>query len=284
MNGNNIIKQQYNLFENAAHNEDGIEFWYARELQLLLEYTRWESFAKVIDKAKLSCKSTGYNVIDHFQDVTKMVKLGGHNVSRNISDTKLTRYACYLIAQNGDPKKSTIAFAQTYFAVQTRRIEVLEQCISDEKRLEAREKLRVTENRLSGIAYERGVNDRGFAKLRSKGDKALFGGFTTADMKKKLGVPSARPLADFLPTVNIKAKDLAAEMTRLNVEENCGIYGEDLVTDEHVKSNESVRGALINRNIYPEKQPADEDIKKVERRVAKERKKLKSKPKEMGDG
>jgi len=206
-----LIRSLTNDFEQIAHNDDGVEYWYARELQTLLGYTKWENFFKVIEKARIACNNAGQNISDHFPDVRKMVELGSGS-QREVEDIALTRYACYLIAQNGDPRKEQIAFAMSYFAVQTRKQELLEARIKEIERLQAREKLSLSEKELSGIIYEKGVDEQGFARIRSKGDKVLFGGYTTKDMKKKLNVPDSRPLADFLPTITIKAKDFANEI------------------------------------------------------------------------
>ena len=267
-------------FEEYAYEQDDIEYWLARELQELLGYADWRNFLNAVDKAKESCKSTGEAVSDHFVDVTKMVKIGS-GAERKQDDIMLTRYACYLIAQNGDPKKEQIAFAQSYFAIQTRKQELLEERIQLMERLHAREKLAATENELSKNIYERGVDNKGFATIRSKGDWALFGGYNTLDMKRKLGIAESRPLADFLPTITITAKQLATEITNFNVNKN-DLRGETKITNEHVKNNTDIRNLLGKSGIRPEQLPPEEDIKKLERRVKSSdkeilKKKLKSK-------
>ena len=263
-----LIVKLHKTFENCAHEKDGVEFWYARDLQVLLGYDKWENFAKVIEKAKESCKNSNVDIDDHFPDVRKMVDIGS-GAQRELNDIALTRYACYLIAQNGDPRKEEIAFAQSYFAVQTRKQELVEQRIALQERFEARNKLTASETELSKLIYERGVDDKGFARIRSKGDEALFGGYDTKQMKLKLDVPQKRPLADFLPTVTITAKNLATEITNFNVKKE-NLDGELHITGEHVKNNTRVRGLLVESGIVPENLPREEDIKKVERRVGKE--------------
>lgn len=271
-----IIKKMYSSFEEAAMHIEGVECWSARDLQVLLGYSKWENFTKVIEKAKDACKNAGQNVTDQFPDVRKLI-IGAKGSERQIDDYYLTRYACYLIAQNGDPKKEQIAFAQTYFAVQTRKAEIIEQRINERERVKARAKLQQTEKKMSGILYERGVDGRGFAIIRSKGDQALFN-LSTGELKKKLGVPEKRPVADFLPTVNIKAKDFAAEMTNVNVQTK-DLYGVEPITDEHVDNNLAVRKIMLERGLIPEELPAEEDVKKVERRLVKEDKKSLEDPK-----
>ena len=265
------IKEQFDL---VIHSDEGahIEFWYARELMPLLGYGRWENFDKAVSRAMESCETSGIEVSDHFREVTKMVSLGS-GAQRSIKDYMLTRYACYLIAQNGDPKKEEIAFAQSYFAVQTRKQELIEERIALMERTEARGRLRESEKRLSQNIYEHGVDDAGFGRIRSKGDRALFGGYTTQEMKGRLGVKDTRPLADFLPTLTIAAKNLATEMTNYNVEEK-DLQGERAITGEHVQNNLSVREMLGQRGIKPENLPPAEDIKKLERRVKSQEKKL----------
>lgn len=252
--------------------KEKVEIWFARDLQPLLGYARWENFQVAINRAVESCKTQGVNVDDHFREVTKMVTLGS-GATREVQDYMLTRYACYLIAQNGDPRKEQIAFAQSYFAVQTRKAELIEERLNHISRLETRERLRASEKQLSQNIYERGVDERGFGRIRSKGDTALFGGHTTEDMKQRLGIKGTRPLADFLPTLTIAAKNLATEMTNYNVEK-ADLYGETSITREHIQNNRSVREMLGKRGIKPEELPAAEDIKKLERRVAAEEKKL----------
>ena len=261
-----IIVKLRRTFEEAAFDYQGVECWSARELQLLLNYTEWRNFENVINKAKDSCKTAKQDINDHFVDINKMVQIGS-GAEKSISDILLTRYACYLIAQNGDAKKEEIAFAQSYFAIQTRKQEILEERILLAERLEAREKLTATETELSQLIYEKGVDNKGFAKIRSKGDCALFGGYNTSEMKRKLGIPENRPLADFLPTITIKAKDLATEITNFNVKKNDSLYGEQAITREHIKNNKEVRELLGKSGIRPEELPPEEDIKKLERRV-----------------
>ena len=265
-----IIQQLYSAFEQAALEFDGVECWSARELQQLLGYSLWQNFTKVIDKAKVAREVVNQSVSDHFIGVNKKVELGS-GAQREIEDLMLTRYACYLVAQNGDPRKEQIAFAQTYFAVQTRKAELIEQRLLEVERVKARAKLQETEKKLSGILYERGVNDKSFAVIRSKGDQALFR-LNTATLKRKMGVPASRPLADFLPTISIKAKDFAAEMTSMNVQTK-DLQSETMIAKEHIDNNAAVRKMLLERGIVPEDLPAAEDVKKVERRLASEEKK-----------
>lgn len=268
-----VIMEQYDA---VVHKEEEtkIEFWYARELMELLGYERWENFDKVIKRAMNSCETSGIEVSNHFREVTKMIETG-KSAHRPVRDYMLTRYACYLIAQNGDTKKEEIAFAQSYFAIQTRKQELIEERISYIERTEARGRLRESEKRLSQNIYERGVDDAGFGRIRSKGDTALFGGKSTQDMKRKLGVNHSRALADFLPTLTIAAKNLATEMTNYNVEEK-DLQGEASITMEHVQNNSTVREMLGQRGIRPEDLPASEDIKKLERRVKSQEKKIAS--------
>lgn len=245
--------------------KDEVEVWFARDLQSVLGYARWENFQTAIARAVESCKSQNINVDDHFREVTKMITLA-KGAQREVEDYMLTRFACYLIAQNGDPKKEEIAFAQGYFALQTRKAELIAEHLQQLSRLATRDRLRASEKQLSRNIYQRGVDDRGYSRIRSKGDTVLFGGHTTEDMKQRLGIKSTRPLADFLPTLTIAAKNLATEMTNYNVEEK-DLYGEQSITTEHMQNNASVRQMLGERGIHPENLPPSEDIKKVERRV-----------------
>ncbi len=276
MDRNSIIEYK-SSFDSIAtfiegENKEQVEIWFARDLQAVLGYSRWENFQTAIKRAVESCHSQGINIDDHFREVTKTITLGNGGV-REVQDYMLTRYACYLIAQNGDPRKEQIAFAQSYFAVQTRKAELIEERLKHLSRLETRDKLRASEKQLSQNIYERGVDDKGFGRIRSKGDAVLFGGHTTEDMKRRLGVKDNRPLADFLPTLTIAAKNLATEMTNYNVE-NKDLYGERAITAEHMQNNKSVRKMLGDRGIKPEELPPAEDIKKLERRVASEQKKI----------
>ena len=268
-----IYKSTFDSIMHEIIADDGskMEVWYARELQTVCGYARWENFQVAINRAKDACNSQNINTDDHFRDVTKTIPMP-KGAQKEINDVLLTRYACYLIAQNGDPKKEEIAFAQSYFAVQTRRAELIAERLQLQQRLEKREELRASEKRLSQNIYERGVDDKGFGRIRSKGDAALFGGVTTEQMKKRLGVKSGA-LADYLPQVTIAAKNLATEMTNYNVEAK-NLYGEPSITTEHVQNNRTVRDMMGQRGIKPEELPPAEDIKKVERRVAKEEKAL----------
>lgn len=258
-------------FESIACEYKGVECWSARELYPILGYAKWQTFENVLGKAQEACRNAGVETNDHFTDVSKMVALGSGS-ERPVEDVMLTRYACYLVAQNGDPRKSEVAFAQNYFAVQTRVAEVIEQRLLDYDRVQARHKLAETEKRLSGVLYERGVDDKGFGIIRSKGDQALFR-MNTSALKRKLGAPEKCALADFLPTLGIKAKDFAAEMTSVNVQQK-DLNGVTSIEREHVDNNLAVRKMLLDRGIIPEDMPAEEDIKKVERRLASEEKKI----------
>ena len=265
------IIELFQQFEAVASEIEGVECWSARELQKLLGYSKWENFEKVIKKAKDACANAGEEINNHFPDVGKVIE-AGKGAQHIIDDIALTRYACYLIAQNGDSRKEEIAFAQNYFAVQTRRAEVIEQRLLEFERVKAREKLTQTEKQLSGILFERGVDSKGFGLIRSKGDQALFR-LSTLQLKKKMGVPDNRPVADFLPTISIKAKDLAAEMTGLNVQSK-DLRGQNRIENEHVENNKAVRNMLTQRGIVPENLPPAEDVKKIQRKLDSDDKKV----------
>lgn len=267
-----FIQELFQKFEDALYVHEGLECWSARELQEVFNYTDWRNFQKVVEKAVQSCENAGEPAVNHFVDVNKMVDLGSGS-KREIKDIALTRYACYLIAQNGDPSKPEVAFAQTYFAVQTRKQELIEQRLLDVARVSARNKLSKTEKKLSGIIYERGVNEKSFAIIRSKGDHALFGGKTTQFMKNRLMIPTGRPLADFLPTLTIKAKDFATELTSHNVVEK-DLKGDRKISKEHIDNNKAVRKMLLERGVKPEELPPAADVKKVERRLTSDEKKV----------
>lgn len=269
-------------FQALVRTEQGVEFWFARELQLLLGYSEWRNFLIAIDKAKESCRTSGQNEADHFREVTKMVALGS-GAERAVQDVAMDRYACYLLAQNGDPRKEAIAFAQTYFAVQTRRQELIETRLIDADRVRARARLKESEKELSTVIYERVGDEMSFARIRSKGDRALFGGLSTQQMKDRLGIPDSRPLADFLPTVTIKAKDFANELTVHNTKEH-DLRSESDITDEHVENNGEVRKVMGARGIVPESLAAAEDVKKVAKRLAKEADKVTRSKEDSGRG
>lgn len=277
-----VISGLTQTFEDYTNKtESGVEFWLARDLQHLLGYSEWRNFYKVINKSKTACEVSGNAISDHFVEVNKTIEMP-KGATKEIEDFMLTRYACYLIAQNGDPKKEAIAFAQNYFALQTRKFELIEQRIKDWERLQARSKLSLSEKELSTLIFEKTGSDRNFALIRSKGDTALFGGNSTKQMKKRLGVPDNRPLADFLPTITIKAKDFASEITIFNTKEK-GLSSERSISAEHITNNRSVRKILLDREIVPENLPPEEDVKKLERRVKSEEKKLGKSPDSLKD-
>ena len=266
------IKELFEQFEAIANEYEGVECWSARELAQVLGYSQWRNFEGIIEKAKASCTNAGAKEVSSILLMSaKLVTLGSGS-QREVKDYMLTRYACYLIAQNGDPRKPQISFAQNYFAVQTRRAELVQKRLQEYERVQARAKLAETEKRLSGVLYERGVDSKGFAIIRSLGDKALFN-LDTALLKRKLGAPNSRPLADFLPTLNIKAKDFAAEMTSVNVQQK-DLHGQQTICQEHVDNNKAVRNMMLQRGIVPEDLPAGEDVKKVERRLKSDEKTL----------
>ena len=277
-----IIKHLTMDFESFANQtQNGIEFWFARDLQHLLGYTEWRNFMQVINKAKTACETSGHLIVDHFVDVNKTIAMP-KGASKEIQDFMLTRFACYLIAQNGDPKKEEIAFAQNYFAVQTRKFEIIEQRINNWERLQARQKLSLSEKELSELIYERTGDEKDFGIIRSKGDQALFG-LTTSQMKRRLGVKPNRPLADFLPTITIKAKDFATEITIFNIQDKDIRKGNRIVW-EHIRNNKAVRKLLLERGIKPEELPPAEDVKKLERKVKSEDKKFINNPEKLKNG
>lgn len=266
------IKVLYKTLDDIKHIEDGLEFWYARELYPILGYTKWQNFEVAINRAKEACEKSGSDIADHFTGASKPI-ISGKNTEQEIDDVKLTRYACYLTALNGDPRKEEIAFAQAYFVTQTRKMEFIEQRMAELERLTVREKLSLTEKEFASVAFGRGVDGRGLGEIRSFGDKALFGGKSTDEMKKKLGITKVKPLADFLPDITLKAKDLATAMTTENTKRK-DLQGKGKILQEHVTSNSSVRGALVNTGIYPESLPPAEDINKLKARHKKEMKEL----------
>ncbi len=270
-----IIQMTDNFEAHAQETENGVEYWLARDLQHLLDYSKWDNFLNVISKAKTACEISGHDIADHFAGVGKMVELGSGS-QREIPDIMLTRYACYLVAQNGNPAKPAIAFAQTYFAMQTRKAELIEQRILENERVSARRKLADTEKELSKTIYEQTGGNRNFGLIRSKGDQALFGRSTQA-MKAHWKVPANRPLADFAPTIILKAKDFATEITIHNAREQ-NMRSEPEISQEHVTNNQAVRQTLLGRGIRPETLPPEEDVKKVERRLTSEQKKALKNP------
>lgn len=268
-----MIKSYLENFNSFVYEAGEIEFWFARDLQNLLGYSNWENFLNVIKKAKIACQNSGAILDDNFAETSQAISMPNGAI-KEINDIFLSRYACYLIAQNSDSSKEQVAFAMSYFAIQTRKQELLEKRIVELERLQARDKLSSSEKGLSGLIYECGMDGQGFAVIKSKGDQALFGGVNTGDMKKRLGVPGSRALADFLPTITIKAKDFANEITIFNFKKDKLLFGLNNISQDHVKNNYDVRKLLLQKGIVPELLPVEEDTKKVKRRLDSDDKKL----------
>lgn len=267
-----IIQSLTKNFEEFANKtNEGIEFWLARDLQNLLGYEKWSNFLNVVEKAKISCQTNKQEPSYHFADAGKTIEMPKTAV-REVDDIMLTRYACYLVAQNGDPRKEEIAFAQTYFALQTRKAELIEQKILEHERVQARHKLAKTEKELSQVIFQQTGSDKNFALIRSKGDQALFSK-TTAQMKDRWKIKADKPLADHMPTILLKAKDFATEITIFNAKEN-KMGNENQISNEHITNNKTVRETLISRGITPENLPPEDDIKKLERKLQGESKKI----------
>jgi DNA-damage-inducible protein D len=261
-----VINSYFNDFNKFVYEVDGLEFWFARDLQNLLGYSKWENFLNIIEKAKIACANSNIKVDDHFADTVRAVNMPNGGV-KEVEDMFLTRYACYLVAQNGDSSKEPIAFAMSYFAIQTRKQELLEKRIGELERLQVREKLSYSEKMLSGAIYEKGIDGQGFAVIKSRGDQALFGGYNTGDMKKRLGIPNSRPLADFLPTITIKAKDFANEITLFNLKKEGTTKSMAGISFDHERNNSDVRKLLLQKGIIPENLPAEEDVRKLQRKL-----------------
>lgn len=260
-----VINRYVEDFNQFIYETQGLEFWFARDLSSLLGYTKWNNFLNVIEKAKIACAKSGVIVNDNFSETFRLINMpnGGEKI---VEDMFLTRYACYLVAQNGDSSKESVAFAMSYFAIQTRKQELLEKRISELERLQIREKLSGSEKIFSGLIYERGIDSQGFAIIKSKGDKALFGGYNTNEMKKRLKIPNNRSLADFLPSITIKAKDFANEITIFNVKKDGVVKNIHGISQDHEQNNRDVRNLLLQKGIAPESLPVEEDVKKLQRK------------------
>ncbi len=267
------IQKNLESIKRVSNDDHPMEFWSARDLMPMLGYTKWQKFTEVIERAKAACKLSGQNIDDHVTGAGKMIATG-KGATRKIEDFFLTRYAFYLIAQNGDPRKPEIALAQTYFATQTRKQELLEQRDMESKRLDARAKLRETESKIESTVYERGIKyPVEFATFKNKHIEALYGGISASQLKKIRKIPPKRSLADFDSHVELKAKDFALAMTDHNIKEK-DIRGKEAMNTEVVKNSRETRQALLNRGIKPEHIKPEEDLKLVESRKNKEAKRI----------
>ena len=269
----NIIEIVQKSFEEIKiTDETWFEFWSARDLMKWLWYKKWQTFEKVIEKAEVACNNSLIESKNHFTDASKMVWLGSWS-NRNIKDYFLTRYACYLIAQNWDSRKIEISLAQTYFASQTRKLELAEQEIENNKRLEARKKLAKSEKQIEDTIYSRWIKlPVEFATFKNKKIEALYN-ISIKQLKAKRWIPENRALADFDSEVELKAKDFIYAMTDHNIKEKNIIWKQNL-NEELVSNAKETRNTMLKRWIVPEELRAQEDLKLIEKRRIQEVRKL----------